>query len=110
MALLYHDFTLLIAVSERQNVGEIGLRGMNFHCYSTHYTMLPQSYKDSEAEKRWIGIGKGGSISKDGVYFVVFFKEITDSSVVIYKHECANGKEEAEAFAYPAHDATADHG
>ncbi len=77
--------------------------------FNTNYMMLKDSYKEDENEKRWIGVGKGGSISKDGVYFVLFFKEITDSTVTIYKRECT-GKEDAETFAHPEPTATADHG
>ncbi len=78
--------------------------------YSTNYIMYTESYMENGDEKRWIGTGKGGSISKDGVYFIMFFKDITDSTVTIYKHECKDGKAEAESFAYPADDATEDHG
>lgn len=78
--------------------------------YSTIYTMIQESYTEENNEKRWIGIGRGGSIPKDDKYFVMFFKEITDSTVLIYKHECNEGKTEAETFPYPSDDATADHG
>ncbi len=78
--------------------------------YNTNYMMIQESYSEANDQKRWIGIGKGGSISKDGVYFVMFFKDITDNSVTIYKHECDGGREEAESFPYPDPDATADHG
>lgn len=74
--------------------------------YSTNYIMIKESYQNG----RWIGVGKGGSIPKDDVYFVMFFKDATDNTVTVYKHECKNGKEEAESFPYPAPDATEDHG
>lgn len=77
---------------------------------TTNYMMTKDSYTENNSEKRWIGIGKGGSIPKDGVWFVMFFKDITDSSVTIYKRECAKGKEEAESLAYPDANTTADRG
>lgn len=77
--------------------------------YSTNYKMIQESYKETETEKRWIGVGKGGSINKDGKYFVLFFKNISASTVEIYKHECEN-KEEAYSFPLPDDQATADHG
>ncbi len=77
--------------------------------YTTNYTMIKESYTATNDQMRWIGVGKGGSINKDGVYFVLFFKDISDNAVSIYKRECEN-KAEAESFAYPAADATADHG
>lgn len=83
---------------------------MSGAAYNTNYVMEQVSYKETDSEKRWIGVGKGGSISKDGVYFVLFLKDITDSTVTIYKHECSDGKAEAESFAYPDAAATADHG
>lgn len=75
--------------------------------HSTNYVQELVSY-DSD-EKRCITIGKGGVPSKTGVYFVMFFKDITDSTLTIYKHECKT-LNEAETFAYPAADATADYG
>lgn len=83
---------------------------MSGSAFTTDYMMMKSSYTNAGNELRWIGVGKGGSIPKDDVYFVMFFKEITETSVTIYKHECDLGKEEAEAFAYPPADATADHG
>ncbi len=78
--------------------------------YNTNYMMIQESYTENDNEKRWIGVGKGGSIPKDGVYFVIFIKDIADNTVKIYKRECNGGKEEAENFPYPEPDATADHG
>lgn len=78
--------------------------------YSTNYMMNALRYTETGEERRWIGLGKGGSISKDGVHFVLFFKDITDSTVTIYKRECKEGQNEAENFAYPQPDATSDHG
>lgn len=78
--------------------------------YTTNYMMIQESYSENTNEKRWIGVGKGGSIPKNGVYFVMFFKDITENSVKIYKRECIGGKEEAESFAYPEADVSTDHG
>lgn len=77
--------------------------------YTTSYVMMKESYREQNDQRRWIGTGKGGSINKDGVYFVMFFKDITDNTVTIYKRECS-GKAEAENFSYPAADAITDHG
>lgn len=77
--------------------------------YTTNYVMTKVSYTELNGQRRWIGIGKGGSINKDGVYFVMFFKDITENTVTIYKRECS-GKAEAETFSYPAADAITDHG
>lgn len=79
--------------------------------YTTDYAQLLTEYKP--AEDRLITVGKGGSIPKDGVYFVMFFKDVTDSTLTIYKRECgegAAGLEEARTFAFPAPGATTDHG
>lgn len=73
--------------------------------HSTAYTQLLEKYEP--LEKRCITVGQGGG--KDGVYFVMFFKELTDSSVTIYKRQCAD-KNEAETIAIPADDTTADYG
>lgn len=82
---------------------------MSGAAYSTNYVMMQDSYTEQGDKKRWIGIGKGGSIPKDKVWFVMFFKDITNNAVTVYKHECQD-KAEAESFPYPADDATADHG
>lgn len=78
--------------------------------YNIQYVQLFQHYNPNE--KRLITIGEGNA--KDGVYFVMFFKDITENSMKIYKHECKKkgeeGRKEAENFPYPADDATADHG
>ncbi len=76
--------------------------------YTNAYTMHLESY-DAE-EGRWIGVGSGGSnIVKDGVYYVLFFRENREDSVLVYKHEC-DSREEAYTFAYPAENATSDYG
>ncbi len=76
--------------------------------YNTSYTQVLHSYEPDSL--KLITIGKGGSISKSNVYFVMFFKDVTDTSVTIYKHECVNGETEAENFKRPADNATADYG
>ncbi len=80
----------------------IGYR-MTGQVYATDYTMQRLSY-DQQAAK-WIG--EDG----EGVVYVLFFKEKTDSSLTIYKHKCkSGGLAEALAFARPRADETADHG
>ncbi|MEM9363994.1 MAG: hypothetical protein AAGA43_15240 [Bacteroidota bacterium] len=76
---------------------------MDGKVYSTDYTMKKLSY---EKEKdKWIG--EDGN----GIIYVLFFKEKTDSTLTIYKHKCkTNGLEEALNFDIPAADATDDHG
>ncbi|MFT3884052.1 MAG: hypothetical protein QM724_01090 [Flavobacteriales bacterium] len=79
--------------------------------YTTDYAQLHVSY--DAAEQRSITVGRGGSIPKDGVYFVMFFKDITDSTLMIYKHECgegASGLTEARTFGVPPANTSADHG
>lgn len=85
------------------------LYDMQGPAYTTNYVMIKESYTEQDGVQRWIGVGKGGSINKDGVYFVLFFKDITPASVTIYKRECT-GKTEAATFPYPAADAITDHG
>lgn len=76
---------------------------MKGNIYATRYTMQKLSY--NQAEKRWIGQ------DFDKIVYVLFFKEMTDSTMVIYKHKCNNkGIEEALEFPYPKPDATEDHG
>lgn len=69
--------------------------------YSTRYTIDRESY-DAE-EGRWVG--KTGN----SVYYVMFFKDVTASSVSIYKHQC-EARETCYLMARPAADVTADHG
>lgn len=76
--------------------------------FNTAYTQVLVSY--DPASNRCITTGRGGTKPKDSIYFVMFFKDITDSSVTIYKHECGNGRAEAEEFEFPPANATADHG
>ncbi|MBS9779329.1 MAG: hypothetical protein KGV51_01760 [Moraxellaceae bacterium] len=75
---------------------------MRGKAHSTDYRIEKVSYDDTD--KKWIGK------SEDGTVYVLFFKDITDESITIYKHKCANGMEEAIAFARPADDETKDHG
>lgn len=76
---------------------------MEGRVFSTDYTMHKLSY-DAEM-KKWIGQ------DNDGIVFVMFFKDITDEQITIYKHKCKEGGlKEALDFPYPPADATADHG
>lgn len=71
--------------------------------YSTNYTMKKLSYEKDKG--KWIGE------DENGIVYVLFFKEKTDSTLTIYKHKCKkNGLEEALNFGVPAPDATDDHG
>ena len=71
--------------------------------YSTDYTMKKLSYEKEKG--KWIGE------DENGIVYVLFFKEKTDSSLTIYKHKCkTNGLEEALNFGVPRPDATDDHG
>lgn len=77
--------------------------------YTNSYEMKPVYY--SETEGRLVAVGKGGSggYSKDGVYFVLFIKDITEESIVLYKKECSS-REEAYSFAKPADGDLTNHG
>jgi len=77
--------------------------------YSTNYMMIQKEYSEENGQKRWIGVGKGGSIPKDGKFFVLFFKDIESSSVVVYKKEF-DTEAAARQFAQPADDDTQDYG
>lgn len=71
--------------------------------YSTNYIMKKLSYEKDKG--KWIGE------DENGIVYVLFFKEKTDSTLTIYKHKCKkNGLEEALNFGVPAPDATDDHG
>lgn len=79
--------------------------------YTTDYAQLHVEYH--AADQRSITVGRGGSIPKDGVYFVMFFKNVTDSTLTIYKRECGEGTaalHEARTMAVPSASTTADHG
>lgn len=71
--------------------------------YSTKYPMYKLSY--SKKQNKWIGI------DQNNVAYALFFKDETDSTLIIYKHKCkTNGLEEAINFKFPNPDATEDHG
>lgn len=101
----YWNFKLMGALQESVNTfyADSIAYQMKGKIYSTKYTMQKLSYNNTE--KRWIGQDSNKTV------YVMFFKEQTDSSVVIYKHKCkTKGLEEALNFAYPKPDATDDHG
>lgn len=71
--------------------------------YSASYTIQKLSYEQENS--KWIGE------DENGIVYVLFFKEKTDSTLTIYKHKCkTKGLEEALHFDMPAPDATDDHG
>ncbi|BDS13599.1 hypothetical protein [Aureispira anguillae] len=71
--------------------------------YSTNYTMQKLSY--NKTENKWIGQ------DENGIVYVLFFKNKTDSTITMYKHKCkTKGVEEAINFGVPKADATEDHG
>lgn len=80
---------------------------MEGDAYTTSYTQIFHQY--DSVQKRLITRGKGGSVPKDGLYFVMFFKDSTDSTLTIYKHECSEGMSEAKNFKFPESEAAADH-
>lgn len=76
---------------------------MNGKVYETRYTMKKLSYDSTE--KRWIGQ------DAEKMIYVLFFKEITDSTMVIYKRKCkTKGLQEAFDLSFPKPDATDNHG
>jgi len=78
--------------------------------YTNNYTMLKQSYSEKDGVNRWVGLGtKGESISKEGKYFVLFFKDVQDDKFTVFKKEFET-KAEAETFPMPAPDETDSHG
>lgn len=71
--------------------------------HTTAYTIKKLSYE--KAKNKWIGE------DKDGIVYVLFFKEKTAQNITIYKHKCkTNGLDEALKFKVPAPNATDDHG
>ena len=71
--------------------------------YSTRYTMQKLSF--DRTTNKWIGE------DENNIVYVLFFKEVTDSTLVLYKHKCkSNGLKEAVDFKLPEPDATEDHG
>ncbi len=73
--------------------------------HTTAYTQNMVSF--DPGEQRCITLGSGGD--KEGVYFLIFFRDISDGQVTIYKRKCAS-REEAESFPVPAAEAAEDHG
>lgn len=81
---------------------------MKGDAYTNSYDMIVESY--NKKENKIIAIGKGGkSISKEGVYFDIFLKNIEKDKVTIFKKEFKT-KKEAEQFQYPADDTEDSHG
>lgn len=71
--------------------------------YATDYTMKKLSYDNGK--NKWIGE------DENGIVYVLFFKDKTDSTLTIYKHKCkTNGLQEALSFDVPSSTATSDHG
>lgn len=71
--------------------------------YSTRYTMQKLSF--DRTTNKWIGQ------DENNIVYVLFFKGVTDSTLVLYKHKCkSNGLKEALDFKLPEPDATEDHG
>ncbi|MEL6865708.1 MAG: hypothetical protein AAFP19_14885 [Bacteroidota bacterium] len=102
----YHwDFQLMGSTQESMHTLYADSIGyvMKGKVYSTDYTMKKLSF--DRRENKWIG--RDG----DGIVYVMFFKDPTDSTLTIYKHKCkTNGLQEAIAFELPPPDATEDHG
>lgn len=101
----YWNFKLMGALQESINkfYADSIAYEMKGKIYSTKYTMQKLSY--DHKEKRWIGE------ATDKTVYVLFFKEVTDSAMVIYKHKCKDkGIQEALEFPYPKPNATEDHG
>lgn len=70
--------------------------------YSTDYKMEKLSY--DRKNRKWIGL------SDDGTVFVIFFKQLGENHITLYKRKCRNGLQEAINLNVPADDATDDHG
>ena len=73
--------------------------------YTTNYTQILHSF--DTLQNKLITVGNG---VKNGKYFVMLFKDISDTSITIYKHECVSGITEAEGFVKPDDNTTADYG
>lgn len=87
-----------------------------FYADSIRYEMTGTAYTNTyvqelvsydAGEQRCVTVAKGGG--KDGIYFVMFFKDITGSTITIYKKQCRT-KEEALTMAKPEAGTKADHG
>ncbi len=70
--------------------------------YSTDYRMQQLSYDDTI--KKWIGK------TSEGIFYAIFFKDISANKITLYKRKCKQGLAEAIALQRPADDTTADHG
>lgn len=88
----------------------------SFYADSIRYEMTGSAYTNSytqqliaydAVEQRCVTVAKGGG--KDGVYFVMFFKDVSPAAVTIYKKQCAT-KEEAMTLPVPDATTKADHG
>jgi len=77
--------------------------------YNNAYDMIPESYNSEEG--RLVAVGTGGTDDyvKEGVYFVIFLKDISEKSVLLYKKECTS-KEQAYDFPVPASTDQDNHG
>lgn len=76
---------------------------MNGSVYSTNYTIYKLSY--NKKDKRWIGEDDNGTI------YLHFFRNLTDSTLTIYKRKCKKeGLKEALEFSIPSDTTNADHG
>jgi len=77
--------------------------------YNNAYDMIPENYDQSDG--RLVAVGQGGSegYNKEGIYFVMFLKDITENSVLIYKKECTS-KQQAYDFPLPDISDPNDHG
>ena len=70
---------------------------------ATDYTMRKLSYDQSL--NKWIGE------DEDSIVYVLFFRDLTDSTLTLYKHKCSSGGlAEAVNFELPLPNATEDHG
>ncbi|MEM6843356.1 MAG: hypothetical protein AAF632_14100 [Bacteroidota bacterium] len=76
---------------------------MDGRVYSTDYTMQKLSYDQSI--NKWIGE------DEDSIVYVLFFRDLTDTTLTLYKRKCSSeGLAEAIEFELPPPDATEDHG
>lgn len=71
--------------------------------HSTLYTMYKLSYNSEE--NKWIGQ------TSDSIVYVLFFKDVKDKSLTLYKRKCkTEGLKEALETKMPSPDTTEDHG
>jgi hypothetical protein len=92
------------------------LSAHTFYADSIRYEMTGNAYTNSytqqliaydATEQRCVTRAGGGG--KDGVYFVLFFKDITPVTITIYKKQC-DTKEEAMTLPVPDAATKANHG